>query len=1122
MKRVILTLSILSFSCVFSSTLEEPPVWQYFKESTQSQLRDIASKNIKATNIINKQSLILDAELLKSRLSISTQNNLSPGSAKVVVEKEIDLPLPNGDFVRVKAIDSPILSADMAERYPDIKTWRIIGVDDPAITGRIDFTSNGFHGILTLANGDSVFIDPDKKQAGNVYQTLSKKQNKSHFHNDFNCQVHDGHTINSSELLKQPAAKILASSPALNLKTYRLAVAGTAEYTASQGGTKSSAYASMVTTINRVNQIYQRDIGISLQLVSGEQLIYTNPATDPYTNNNANALVSENMANMNANFGVANFDVGHVFAQGALGGLAFVGVACLNNANTPSGLVNAVKAGGATGTSNPQGEIFSIEYVAHEIGHQLGASHTFNSTKNGCGGANRTAETAVEPGSGSSIMSYSGLCGTDDLQYNSDAAFHFASISQINSYTRDDTGNTCGSDSSTGNQNPVANAGADIIIPANTPFILDGSSTGGSSFSWDQTDTGSASAVDVDTGNNAIIRTLLPSAEEDRYIPRLSDLFSGTNTIGEKLPQTTRELNFAYVVRDGLGGIGFDSKKINVTDTQSTFSIVSQSSAETLLTGQSIKVLWNTANTNTAPVNCNTVDIQLLRSNGVKNMLLPVTNNDGNQDLVIPAVTPTMSGARIMVGCSDNSFFNIGTGNITVQQGVADTTAPVITVTGANPVNISQGSVYSDAGAIAVDNVDGTVTVSVSGAVNTAVAGGYTITYTATDAVGNSATATRTVNVTPVADTTPPVITLNGATVINLVVGATYTELGATALDNFDGTVAVSTTGMVNTAIAGLYIITYSATDAAGNDSSKTRTINLTAAPLDTVPPIIKFIGSGSVDVVVGTTYTDAGATATDAIDGAIAVTSSGTVNTNIIGSYTITYSAEDSSGNTASVSRIVNVTAAPTLTPDTQAPTITLNGASTVSVEKGTAYIEFGASAFDDRDGGVNVIISGIVNTSTIGIYTIVYRATDSTGNTATKTRTVNVTNVPDTTAPVITLTGATTITLQVGQEFNDPGFTAFDDHDGVIDVTITGLDAVDTSKVGEYKIIYSAVDSSGNITTEERTVVFEAVVNDEGSNSENSLKSDGGGGSFGFYLLPLMLLIGLRRQRVLYVSAK
>ena len=832
MKKIILALGLISCSNAFSNP-NESLVWQDFQESVRSQLMTLSAKNS-----IKKRSLILDAELLKNNLAFTTQKNKSQLAAKSVNQIELSLPLPNGDFVRVSATDSPILSPEMAERYPDIKTWKVKGVDDPAISGRVDFTQNGFHAMLNMADGDTVFIDPDENQSGNVYNSLSKKENSSRFHSDFNCQVHDEHAVDSSDSLDFPAAKVLASSPALNLKTYRLAVAGTAEYTASQGGTKASAYSSMVTTINRINEIYERDLGIRLELVSGEDLIYTNAATDPYTNDNASALVSENMSNMDANFGIANFDLGHVFAQGTLGGLAFVGVACLNSANTPSGMVNAVKAGGATGTTDPRGEIFSIEYVAHEMGHQIGATHTFNSTQNGCGGGNRTEDTAVEPGSGSTIMSYSGLCGSDDLQYNSDATFHFASISQINSYTRSETGSSCGTDTSTGNQNPVANAGADVNIPANTPFILDGSSTGGSTFSWDQIDTGSASAVDVDMGNNAIIRTLLPGSEEDRYIPSLSDLFSGSNTIGEILPQTTREINFAYVVRDGEGGIEVDTKKLNVTDTRSTFSVVSQSSDETLFTGQNITVLWNTAGTNIAPVNCTSVDIHLLRVSGVKNMLLESTDNDGNQDLVIPATTPVMSDARVMVACSDNSFFNISSGNMSLEKGSVDTTAPLITIQGVNPVSIPQGSVYTDAGATAVDDVDGNLTVSIVGTVNTAVVGAYTITYSATDSSANTATAMRTVNVTAVvteptppatmvADTTPPQITLNGDSEIILDVGDDFSAPGYTAVDDHDDVVNVTVKGLetVDTSVAGVYTITYTAVDSAGNTQIVTRKI---------------------------------------------------------------------------------------------------------------------------------------------------------------------------------------------------------------------------------------------------------------------------------------------------------
>ena len=200
--------------------------------------------------------------------------------------------------------------------------------------------------------------------------------------------------------------------------------------------------------------------------------------------------------------------------------------------------------------------------LAHEIGHQLGANHSFNSTQGANCSNGRSGEVAVEPGSGSSIMSYSGLCGSDNLINNPrDDYFHFASITQISNYTRFGSGANCGTNS-TGSA-PSANAGADVKIPANTPFLLDGTASGGTS-SWDQIDIGSASAVDVDTGDNAIIRHNIPSSEQDRYIPTLADLFAGTTTKGEKLPSTSRELNFAYVVRNG--GISSDKKFIDVTN----------------------------------------------------------------------------------------------------------------------------------------------------------------------------------------------------------------------------------------------------------------------------------------------------------------------------------------------------------------------------------------------------------------------------------------------------------------------------------------------------------------------------------------------------------------------------
>ena len=1175
MKKLAFVIGLLSCSSLFADPTikSSSALWQDIAKEQKLQQRVGGELEIKA------RSLILNESGLKQLLTGS--NPQSTAARKIESEAykpEIELPLPDGSFIRLRAISSPILSPEVAEQYPEIKTWRVQGIEDQAVSGRLDFTSKGFHGMLTLSDGDTIYIDPDAK-SDQLYHSLSKKQNVSHFKSDFNCQVHDQHSIlNDSTVAKLAGKKPeQASIAALDLITYRLAVAATAEYTSSQGGTPASAYASMVTTVNRVNEIYQRDLGIQFNLVTTDSLAYTDASTDPYTNNSTPDLVEENIRNLSAMVGSSNYDLGHVFAQGNIGGLAYVGVACDNN----------YKAGGATGTPNPQGETFSIEYVAHEMGHQLGATHTFNSQISSCSGGNRTPETAVEPGSGSSIMSYSGICGSDNLQNHSDAMFHSVSINQINSHTR--SLNNCGVESSTGNQKPSASAGSDGIVPINTPFILDGSATGGTTYAWDQTDAGKASTVDVDLGNNAIIRTFLPSSSATRFIPNLSDLFAGTTRKGEKLPQTVRDLNFDFVVRDGDGGVDTDDKKISVKDTGSIFRVLSHGSSEIIKTGNTTSVAWSTAKTNFFPISCNNVDIKLLRVDGKMNTLKLNTPNDGSEPVIVPSSTPLMSNARIMVACSNQPFFQISSGNITVQQGsvTSDTTPPVITLNGSASISITQGESYTDAGATAVDNEDGTVNVKTTGSVDTSKPAVYTITYTATDSAGNTSTTTRKVTVVQVIDTQAPTITLNGSESISVSQGESYHDLGATAVDNIDGSVNVSLTGSVNTAVLGEYILTYTATDSSGNTATKIRTVTVSSnVTVDTTPPEISINGSAHVSIFLGDNYSDAGATATDNRDGSVNVTIHGSVDTNKLGTYTITYTAVDSSGNKAtairtvsvnllkdtippvisllgankiqvikgsrfsdpgavavdnvdsvvsvSVSGRVNITVVGdyTLTytaqdkagntatktrhvlvvekvlPDNIAPVITLNGDSLISTVKGEYYIELGATAVDDRDGIVNVVIAGVVNTSKLGSYNITYRAVDAAGNSALKTRKVIVTNKADIKPPVITLEGEDIYHLEVGQAFTDPGFSAFDDIDGIISVSVTGT--VDTTKEGTYILSYTATDAAGNTIKKTRTVII-----DKKSNGEPEKVASSGGGSIGYLLFPL-IFVGLRRKKI------
>ena len=395
---------------------------------------------------------------------------------------------------------------------------------------------------------------------------------------------------------------------------------------------------------------------------------------------------------------------------------------------------------------------------------------------------------------------------------------------------------------------------------------------------------------------------------------------------------------------------------------------------------------------------------------------------------------------------------------------VVDTTIPVITLAGANPQTIEVGSPYVELGATALDNYDGDITASIvtdASAVNTAAVGSYAVTYDVTDSSGNAAVQiTRTVNVV---DTTPPVITLIGANPQTIEVGSSYVELGATALDNYDGDITGSIlidASAVNTSLVGSYPVTYDVTDANGNTAVQvTRTVNV----VDTTIPVITLVGANPQTIEVGSPYVESGATALDNYDGDITgsiTIDTSAVNTAAVGSYTVTYDVSDSSGNAAvEVTRTVNVA-------DTTIPTITLVGANPQAIEVGSPYIELGATALDNYDGDITgsiVIDASAVNTAAVGSYTVTYYVVDANGNAAVQvTRTVN---VVDTTIPVITLVGSAPVTIEVGSPYVEFGATAVDNYDGDITASIViDTSAVNIAAVGSYAVTYDVADSSGN----------------------------------------------------------
>ena len=349
------------------------------------------------------------------------------------------------------------------------------------------------------------------------------------------------------------------------------------------------------------------------------------------------------------------------------------------------------------------------------------------------------------------------------------------------------------------------------------------------------------------------------------------------------------------------------------------------------------------------------------------------------------------------------------------------------------------------------------------------------MTYSCTDAAGNDATdVTRTVRVDAAPDTTAPVITITGSNPTALTVGNTYTEQGAICDDDVDADKPATPSGTVDTSTVGSYTVTYSCTDAAGNDATDvTRTVRVDAAP-DTTAPVITITGSNPTALTVGNTYTEQGAICDDDVDADKPATPSGTVDTSTVGSYTVTYSCTDAAGNDATdVTRTVRVDAAP----DTTAPVITITGSNPTALTVGNTYTEQGAICDDDVDADKPATPSGTVDTSTVGSYTVTYSCTDAAGNDATDvTRTVRVDAAPDTTAPVITITGSNPTALTVGNTYTEQGAICDDDVDADKPATPSGT--VDTSTVGSYTVTYSCTDAAGNdAATVSRTVNVEAV---------------------------------------------
>ena len=576
----------------------------------------------------------------------------------------LELPLPTGPAkFRVVSYD---IAAPGENNYPDIRAGYGVNPDNPYQTIFLDWTEFGFHASIRGGGEETVFIDPLFGDGQDLYQVYRKSDFDPKAILPSTCEV--AGTKSLVHPGKEPVeGKLLGSC---ELRQYRTAITATGEYSNYHGATSAAqanlVQSAVVTTINRVNQVFTRDISLRLQLIANNDRLYNyDPDNDPFPDNSVGSLISANTPYIDGRIGNAAYDYGHIFTRGVNNGVASLRASCINSR----------KAAGATSRQDPIADPFDIDYVAHEMGHNFGGNHTQN---NNC---NYSSSAGMEPGSASSIMGYAGIC-SPNVQSNSDDYFHGRSIEEMTTHIELNSGSSCGTIINSSLNSPtVTRRPADKTIPAGTPFVLrSGANAGGNlTYNWEQYDSerGEAMPPEEDNTRGPLFRSFEAKTSPERYFPRLAATLGGTDPMWEELPMVSREMNFRATVINQNAAYGCaseDDVRLLVDASGRPFTVSDPVAATQWSAGQIAQVQWDVAGTDAAPFNSQLVDV-LVSTDGGTTFQTALTDapNSGLAEITVP--NEVTDNVRVMVRSKDNVFFNVSTRSSRI---VTDAGAPTV------------------------------------------------------------------------------------------------------------------------------------------------------------------------------------------------------------------------------------------------------------------------------------------------------------------------------------------------------------------------------------------------------------------------------------------------------------